>query len=347
MPQTSSQQKLGMPAGLAKIPPFPPVAARLLSLLSDVSVDIRRVAELISSDATFTASLLHRVNSAEFAVRYPIANVQHAVTTLGLDRTREVIVSHATAAYTRKAMRTDELRTCWQHMVATAVVSDLIASSAGAFTNMAFTAGMMHDIGRLGLLVAYPKEYERIIRDSTAHCVDLLDFETDAFGMNHAEAGRLLADHWGLPEELRIVAGRHHDPCEGEELDLLRIVHVACRLADVLGYGMAKELLPKRVDEVVADLPHRVQQRFEFTPAQLCSRIEHRVLEYDSERVDAPPKADDPGASPPVQESEALGEESATAELEIGRQTNGPTVLLLALVGIFIAVAALVWTIER
>jgi hypothetical protein len=123
--------------------------------------------------------------------------------------------------------------------------------------NIAYTAGIIHDIGRLGLLVAYPKEYERIIRLAAERCLDLLDFEAEQFGMHHAEAGRILADRWGLPEEFRVVAGRHHDPCEGEELDLLRIVHVACRLADVLGYYVTRPLLPRTFNEVLAELPSR------------------------------------------------------------------------------------------
>ena len=53
-----------------------------------------------------------------------------------------------------------------------------------------------------------------------------------------------------LPKEFLIVAGRHHDPCEGEELDLLRIVHVACRLADVLGYDVTRPLVTRGIDEI-------------------------------------------------------------------------------------------------
>src|SRR5204863_396988 len=124
-----------------------------------------------------------------------------------------------------------ELRLCWEHTLATAILADQIAHACEAFTAVAYTAGIIHDIGRLGLLVAYPKDYERIIRDAAEGCLDLLDFETEQFGIHHAEAGRLLAERWKLPEEFLMIAGRHHDPCEGQELDLLRIIHVACRLA--------------------------------------------------------------------------------------------------------------------
>ncbi|MGH9667897.1 MAG: HDOD domain-containing protein [Bryobacteraceae bacterium] len=284
-----------IPSGLGKVPPFPPVAARLLSLLSRPSAEIREIAELISSDATFTGRLLQRVNSCEFGLVYPVSNIQQAVALLGLDATRELTLTHATAAYTRSALRTEELRRCWQHTVATAVLADEIAKSCGAFVNVAFTAGIMHDIGRLGLLVAYPKEYERIIRSAAERCLDLLDFEREEFGVDHAEAGRLLAERWGLPDEFRIIAGRHHDPSEGAELDLLRIVHVACRLADALGYEVTHPLIRPRVESVLEELPPRARECLRASTEQLCARIDERILEYDSDHAaDTPPEANLP-----------------------------------------------------
>src|SRR5205823_5148536 len=188
MAHADTSARSAIPPCLEKVTPFPPIAARLLALLSNAAVDVNEVVELIRSDATFTARLLQRVNSIEFGLVYPVGNVQQAVMTLGLDRTREVLLMQATAAYSKGALRTGDLRRCWQHSVATAVLAEQIAQACGAFTNMAFTAGIMHDIGRLGLLVAYPKEYERIIADAGSHTVDILDYESEEFGLHHAEA---------------------------------------------------------------------------------------------------------------------------------------------------------------
>ncbi|MEO7145458.1 MAG: HDOD domain-containing protein [Bryobacteraceae bacterium] len=275
--------------GLNKVPPFPPLAARLLSMLADPEVELRKVAELIGADPTFTARLLQCVNSIEFGLVYPVGNVQQAVSLLGIDRTRNVVVLHATAVYSRGALRTAELRRSWRHTVATAVIADEIAKSCRVFVQAAFTAGIMHDIGRLGLLVAFPREYERIIRFAAERCIDLLDFEREEFGLDHAEAGRLLAERWGLPSQFRIIAGRHHDPCEGAELTLLRIVHVACRLADAFGYDMTKPLVPLSIDEILAELPERVRERMQSSGPRLCEQIEQRILEYDSTDVPSAP----------------------------------------------------------
>jgi HD-like signal output (HDOD) protein len=280
--------------GLSRIPPFPPIAARLLALLADDSVPISAVAELVGSDPTFSARLLQCVNSVEFGLECPVRDVLHALSLLGLDRTREVTMTLATASYAGGALRTNELRRCWEHTVATAILADEVARACGTFIGHAYTAGIIHDIGRLGLLVAFPKNYERIIRDAADRCLDLLDFERETFGMHHAEAGRLLAERWNLPEEFRIIAGRHHDSCEGEELDLLRIVHVACRLADVLGYDITRPLVPLYVDSVLAELPERARAALQVPAEELRARIERRIRAYDGADCSTTPSAPEP-----------------------------------------------------
>lgn len=277
-------------ASLKKVPPFPPVAAKLLSLLSSPAVDTNEVADLISSDATFTARLLQRVNSAEFGFVSDITNVRRAVALLGLDLTRQVTLAHATAAYIQGGLKTETMRRCWQHTVATAVLAEEIAAACGVFSSAAFTAGIMHDIGRLGLLVAYPEEYERVIRNAAERCLDVLDFEEEAFGAHHAEAGRMLGERWGLPAEMALIAGRHHDPCEGAEVNLLRIVHVACHLADCLGYDVVKPLVPSSVNEILTQLPEKARDRLSRAPEELCRHIEQRIREFGSETAAAQPE---------------------------------------------------------
>jgi len=269
--------------GLKRVPPFPPVVAKLLTLLANSEVETNEVAQLISGDATFTARILQRINSVEFGLVTPVTNVQQAVALLGIDLTRKLVLTQATAAYAQGALRTEELRRCWQHTVATAVLADLIAKACGEYADVAFTAGIMHDVGRLGLLVAYPAEYEQVIRDAAARCLDLLDFERDEFGMDHAEAGRILAERWGLPPGLAQIAGRHHDPCDGTTLNLLSIVHVACRLADALGYDVVKPLEPLEIDAVLAELPGRGKVSLGKSPTQMCAQIEQAISEYGSE----------------------------------------------------------------
>lgn len=260
-----------------KVPPFPPIAARLLTLLSDPDVDIGEVSEIISNDVKLTARLLQGANSPLFGLGVPIGNVRQAIALLGFERTLQIVVMNATTAYAGRAPSTAELQSCWQHSIATGMIADEIGKSCDVFTKAAFTVGVLHDIGRLGLIVAYPFEYERIVRDAAGRYLDLLDFEREQFGIDHAEAGRVLAETWNLPEDFRLIAGRHHDPCEGSELDLLRIVHVACRLADALGYGVFPAQEGSCIDTIMEELPQRARRRLLKNPEQLSAHIDTHI----------------------------------------------------------------------
>ncbi len=279
-------------SGLNKVPPFPPIAARLLALLAHEPVQVAEIAELIGSDPTFSARLLQRVNSVEFGLTDSVSDVGRALTLLGLDQTRQITVTLATAAYSKGTLGSADLRRCWEHTVATAILADQIAKACGVFVDVAYTAGIIHDIGRLGLLVAYPREYERIIRDAAEQCLDLLDYECEQFGVHHAEAGRILAERWGLPVEFRVIAGRHHDPCEGGEVDLLRIVHVACRLADVLGFEITLPLIRASVETVLSELPVQAREQLQVAPEEWRTQIERRIRAFDQNEDDASKPAD-------------------------------------------------------
>jgi HD-like signal output (HDOD) protein len=169
-------------------------------------------------------------------------------------------------------MTADMLR-CWHHSIATAVLAEEIARSCRAFENIAFAGGIMHDLWRLGLLVAYPQEYRHLIRDAEENGLDLLELEEQKLGMSHAEAGRLLTESWGLPEEFRVVNGRHHDSCDGTEIDLLWIVHVACRLADTLGFAVVSP----RLGLAAGELAMPPGTSWKKSPDELCGLIEERI----------------------------------------------------------------------
>jgi len=348
-----TQRNIVIPPGLKKVPPFPPIAARLLSVLASPSIEIPKVAKLILSDSTFSALVLQHANSALFHFPSPIDAVDHAIALIGIDRTRELLVLHAAGAYASGSLRTNQMRSCWQHSIATAVIAGEIAKACGVFTSTAFTAGIIHDIGRLGLLAAYPKEYEQVIRASVEQCVDILDFERERFGVHHAEAGLLLAQRWGLPLEYHVIAGRHHDPCEGFEIDLLKIVHVACRAAQVLGYDLIRPLLPLNLDEVLAELPPSARKRIKISPTQLADRVERRILEHDSDEPENTPEQ--PGPPDGTQEASS-DEQMPEPQIELenvpvyqpGAVSEQPYVLwILIILAMAIVTAVLIWDMRQ
>lgn len=262
---------------LARIPAFPPIVLRLLNLLSNQDVEIRDLVSLVSSDPAFSAQLLRVANSPLFGFSAQIDSLQSALVVLGLRRVRALTMTVATSNHMRAVLKIEELSRCWRHMLACAVLTEELARSCSVFLDRAYSAGLLHDVGRLGLLLAYPEEYAAILRDADHNALDLLDCEKESLGMDHCEAGRILAATWNLPGDFQIVAARHHDSQEDCRLDLLTLVHLGCRLADVLGYWVVKPLQPKTLDQFHSSLPSLLQGRIHIDEPRWRELLDRRV----------------------------------------------------------------------
>lgn len=260
---------------LASIPAFPTVALRVLDLTSQDEPDFDLLIREIASDATLSAQVLRLANSALFGFATQIGTVQQAVFMLGAQQVQSLVMSVATANYSRAALRTEAFQRCWQHTIATAVLSREIAAAAGAAQpEQAYSLGLLHDIGRLGLLVAWPADYERMLQKADRNVLSLLDLETQQFAIDHCELGRRLMEEWKLPHEFCVVAGRHHDPPAGAtKFDSLRIAHLSCRLADALDFWVAKPFTPLDVEAVISELPDAVRSRLPSDPLELKQKI--------------------------------------------------------------------------
>ncbi|HEX7362102.1 MAG TPA: HDOD domain-containing protein [Bryobacteraceae bacterium] len=260
---------------LSSIPAFPAVALRVLDLASQDDPDFDLLVREIASDAALSAQVLRLANSPLFRLEPQVGTVQVAVMLLGAQRVQSLVMSVAMANYSRAALRTQGFQRCWQHTIATAVLCREIAAAAGVRQpEQAYSLGLLHDIGRLGLLVAWPDDYDLMLRKADRNAISLVELERQLFTMDHCELGRRLIEQWKLPQEFCVVAGRHHDPPDGAtELDSLRISHLSCRLADALGFWVAKPFGALDVEEVLSELPNAIRVRLPSDPLELREKI--------------------------------------------------------------------------
>ena len=265
---------------LARIPAFPPIVLRLLDLLGRDNVEIRELVALISSDPAFSAQILQVANSPLFGFRGQIDSLQSALVVLGLRRIRSLCMTVATANHMKAVLRIEELARCWRHMLACAILTEELAHSCSAFEDRAYTAGLLHDVGRLGLLLAYPLEYAQLLRNAGRNALELLDCERETLGMDHCAAGRLLAAQWNLPPDFQIVVARHHDPQTNFNVDLLMLVHLGCQLADSLGFWVVEPIQPKTPEEIQASLPPALSKRIRIDADRWRETVESRIRCY-------------------------------------------------------------------
>jgi HD-like signal output (HDOD) protein len=306
MPRELKQQD--RKALLSRIPAFPPIVLRLLNLLSNDDVGIKDLVALVSSDPAFSAQLLRVANSPLLGYHGQVDSLQSALVLLGLRRVRALTMTVATANHMKAALKVEELSRCWRHMLACALLTEELARSCSVFEDRAYTAGLLHDVGRLGLLLAHPAAYAEMLRDADRNALDLLDCERESLGMDHCEAGRALAKQWNLPGDFQIVAARHHDSQENYQLDLLTLVHLGCKLADSLGFWVVKPLQPRTVEEIQEGLPPALKDRIHIDEERWRELLDRRVQCY------ADPDAPLSEGSLPPPEREALEEPNLPVE---------------------------------
>lgn len=240
---------------LAKLPPFRPVAITLVRLFDREDVKIEEIATLVQSDPSMASELLAVVNSPLFALQRQVTSPLHAISLLGVERTKSLAATLAMRSLMQGAPRTPVVRRFWVHSIATATIARHFAGVYRAEPELSHVAALMHDLGRTGLLAAYPEEYTRLALAAHENAEEILAAEEAAFGMDHCHAGALLAKAWNLPRSLLEVAAHHHGLHSGKPGTAL--VQLACRLADDFMYQSIHRRDVQKPEETIRQVaPH-------------------------------------------------------------------------------------------
>src|ERR1039457_1727407 len=154
------------PWALRLLPPFPAIAHRILALASQEDASPQEVGGLIRLDPSFSAELLRFANSALFGVRRAVTSLTQAVSILGMDRVKSMATFVALNNMVRTSVRALALRKIWVHSVVTALIAEEAARVCRLDREVAYTTGLLHNLGTLGLMSAYPDEYSRLLEVS-------------------------------------------------------------------------------------------------------------------------------------------------------------------------------------
>lgn len=264
---------------LSKLPHFQTSALNLLNLAANDEVAVPDIENVFLSDPALTTDLLLVANSAEFGFRARVETVRHALTLLGLDRVRALASTVALQLYIHKVQCKTDLRGVWAHCIATAVIAESVGSLYGS-PGM-YTAGLTHDLGRLGLRLTGGDKYAEYMSQEFADLAEANVFEKKLFGMNHCEAGAFLARTWGFPASLRTHMAGHHESGGGGLADPRFLIQLACRVADSLGF-----LEVQRLDLALTPaLPERLRRRAELAPDLLYDQIRQRMSTFGTNPV--------------------------------------------------------------
>lgn len=239
--QEQSLNLTGLVAKVKDLPPMPAVIMRAMEAAQDPDVPIRTLQLLISQDQALSAKILRIVNSAMYALRREVSTVSHAVSVLGVNTVKSVIMA---ASVERIFQTSKDLSTklMSDHSWGTALAARAIARRVN-YENVeeALICGLMHDIGKPVLMQNLKERYTEIVSEvykgsATFHQQELL-----AFGFSHAHVGALLARKWNFPPQLAEAVGYHHNPVSApSHKQLACIIHLGNSLMISLGIGFEK-----------------------------------------------------------------------------------------------------------
>jgi len=196
---------------VANLPPAPTVVTELLTLFRDQNHDVDQVVKLISYEPALTAQILRTCNSACFAGEQPPGDIFEAVSRIGFYHVY-CLVASIFGARARSMEGADEgvnVDDLWRHSVAAAVSASVVADEAGQENAVAFTAGLLHDIGKLVMASVEREAYARLLQRANNKGV-LSILERCAFGTSHADVGGKLMSRWNLPPAVVAAVAHHH-----------------------------------------------------------------------------------------------------------------------------------------
>jgi len=245
----------GIEAVLCKIPSFRPVVVKLLRVVNDPKSSLSEVSALLNSDPALSAEVLTVANSAAYGAAHRITTTARALAMLGTERTKAVATRAAMYGMLRGIGNTVAVRNCWVHSRAVSVIAEWLSPSYRIHPHKGYTIGLLHDIGRLGLLALDPNGYSTLLDTVTGTNEYALELERKVFRVDHCEAGAWLTKSWGLTEEFQIAASLHHTHGLETMKDSCKLVSLACALAQSFGYRAAPLVEGQASESILLGLP--------------------------------------------------------------------------------------------
>ncbi|MCH7903751.1 MAG: HDOD domain-containing protein [Armatimonadetes bacterium] len=220
---------------MVDIPSLPTVIVEVVEAIEREGVSSSQIEEIVALDAAITVKLLKVVNSAYFGLPQQISSISQAISFLGLQQVRNLVLSIGVL----NALRSDSPRLIalqrefWEKSFGTATCASHIAARKGMppkARDLVFVSGLLHDIGQLFLITFFTSPYMEVLQHSQNSSEPLIEIELRVLRVTHAEIGGVLAEKWNFPVALQEVIANHEEPKRPTDEPVTACVHCADRL---------------------------------------------------------------------------------------------------------------------
>jgi len=262
------------------IPAFPATGNKVAQLLNKPDYSVLQVANVIKYDPSITANILKMANSAYFGPRHKISTINDAVIYLGQKNLLQAIQTAGVSKYYKKGTPGyyDKATDLWEHSVAVALMSQILSRKiTGNEDTTLYTAALLHDVGKIIMGEFVRDELVKISALVESGKVSFLEAEEIVLGINHADLGGRIAQHWNFPVEIRDAISFHHRPdlLEKEEKIMPWIVYMADQACLMMGVGGGVDGLAHRaVSQLLKKFSLRMKD-LEMSMVMLSDDINH------------------------------------------------------------------------
>lgn len=225
-----------------KLPSLPNVVVEILRNFENENIDVTTLANNIANDQALVARVMRVANSPFFGLSGQIGTIFEAISVLGFNNLRGLVTAAAFINTFPRLDKSFDWTSFWRHSIATAVCAKILAKRVGLHPETAFTAGLLHDIGKLVMGVYFPESFSRMLDIERTSTAETLLAEREELGLDHAELGREVAERWHFPLAIREAIGQHHvSEKVVPETSLSDVVYIANLFSHRLGIGTKED----------------------------------------------------------------------------------------------------------
>lgn len=224
--------------------PMPQMVTKLLEVLSNPDSSITTVENLLKTDPDFSVKMLSRANSAFYGVSNKVFNMRHAITLLGFNTIKNLVLQINVSQHFKKQSSIPELSSTdlLKHSVGVAVCAKLLGQRLHFMeAEDLFTLGILHDIGLLIELRFFPEGLTHVLSNLNRESKSLTVLEREFMGIDHTSIVRMICEKWSLPRHLGMILTHHHAPWEAweEYQQPAAAIYLADKMAMEADYGFS------------------------------------------------------------------------------------------------------------
>jgi putative nucleotidyltransferase with HDIG domain len=224
------------------LPTLSLVVAKVIQVVSNPLTSASDLSKIITVDQALTAKVLRLANSAFYGFPFRIKNITQAVSILGFDTIRNLALTVSVyKVFTGEDQSDFSHQDFWKHCVGVAICANLLAKKIKYKSpEGAFTAGLLHDIGKNFFEQYMHKEYSEVLKYAREKNMPIYAAEKEMLSIDHTVVGKMMAEKWNLPHELAAGIAAHHNPeNEKEENVMAYIINVADIICKKKGIGFS------------------------------------------------------------------------------------------------------------